>query len=114
MENREIWHEVLVNTSPQILYRAVSEVGNLAHWWTTGVRGSSKVGDQLEFWFGDFCASVVEVQQLRVNELVQWLVTEHGHVDRDPVEYPSSRLYRHRVFAAWRLPHFWNTDAGYL
>jgi len=31
MEKREIWHEVLVNTSPQILYRAVSEVGSLAH-----------------------------------------------------------------------------------
>jgi hypothetical protein len=64
-----------VNTSPQILYRAVSEVRNLAHWWTTGARGSSEVGEQLEFRFGDFCASVVEVQQLRVNELVQWLVT---------------------------------------
>lgn len=75
MHKREIWHEVLVNTSPQTLYRAVSDVGGLAHWWTTGARGSSKVGEQLEFWFGDFCASVVEVQQLRVNELVQWLVS---------------------------------------
>jgi Activator of Hsp90 ATPase homolog 1-like protein len=65
----------------QILYRAITEVGNLAHWWTAGVRGRSKVAEQLEFWFGNFCASLVEVQQLSVNQLVQWLVTGGGATD---------------------------------
>src|ERR1700733_11812224 len=65
----------------QILYRAITEVGNLAHWCTAGVRGRSKVAEQLEFWFGNFCASLVEVQQLSVNQLVQWLVTGGGATD---------------------------------
>jgi uncharacterized protein YndB with AHSA1/START domain len=81
MATREIWHEVLINASPAELYRAVTDVQNLAHWWTTDVRGESAVGKKLEFWFSGFRAAAIEVTMLKADELVQWRVVDGGEGD---------------------------------
>lgn len=75
MATREIWHEILVNGSANDVYQAVSDAKKIAHWWTTGARGESEIGKHLEFWFGDFCAAVMEVTALKPSELVRWRVT---------------------------------------
>src|SRR5215813_8770061 len=74
MRTREIWHEILIKAPAQEVYQAVSEVKKIAHWWTTGARGESEVGKKLEFWFGDFCGSVMEVMAMKPGELVRWRV----------------------------------------
>lgn len=74
MATREIWHELLVNVSAERLYCAVSDPKMIAHWWTTGARGESAIGKQLEFWFGDYCGSVAEVTVLKPNECVCWRI----------------------------------------
>ncbi len=71
MATREIWHEILINASPRALYEAVTDVKKLGHWWTTDTRGESKVGSNLEFWFGGMCQPM-EVTTLQANELVRW------------------------------------------
>jgi len=81
MAKREIWHELLVNTSPEQLYEAVAKAEGLAHWWTTGARGYSAVGQRMEFWFDDFCASIAEITMLKTGELVRWHITGGAATD---------------------------------
>ena len=81
METREIWHEILIKGSSKKLYRALTNVDQLAHWWTTGARGESIVGSHLEFWFGGFLGSVMKVVELRPRELVRWHAVDKGLPD---------------------------------
>jgi uncharacterized protein YndB with AHSA1/START domain len=39
-----MWHELFFNVSPQKLHEAITDPKNLAQWWTTDVRGSSRPG----------------------------------------------------------------------
>ncbi len=81
MVGREIWHELVVNTSQQHLYDSVAKPENLAHWWTTGARGEVGIGGHLEFWFGHFCASIAEITLLKPGELVRWHITGGAATD---------------------------------
>jgi uncharacterized protein YndB with AHSA1/START domain len=108
MANREIWHELLVNTSPERLYKAVANVAGLAHWWTIGVRGESAVGKHLEFWFDDFCASIAEITKLIPGELVRWHITGGAAADwlETDVEFKimreSGRTILHFRHSNWK------------
>ncbi|HLK03468.1 MAG TPA: SRPBCC domain-containing protein [Candidatus Acidoferrum sp.] len=81
MKTREIWHEILINASPEKLYRALTEVDQLSHWWTTDTRGQSAVGSHLEFWFSGFLGSVMKVIELKPGELVRWQAIDQGLPD---------------------------------
>jgi len=78
MGYREIWHEIHINASPDAVYRAVTDVKELAHWWTTETRGESAIGKKLEFWFFGQMSAEMDVIALKTNELVQWLVTDRS------------------------------------
>jgi uncharacterized protein YndB with AHSA1/START domain len=80
MATREIWHEILIKASPGDLYQAVTDVKKLGHWWTTDTRGESRVGKNLEFWFGGF-RQVMEVTSLNADELVRWHAKQDGAPD---------------------------------
>ncbi len=72
MNTYNIRHEVGIKASPEAVYQALTDTQKLAGWWTSDTRGSgSKVGDVLEFWFGDFCQKF-EVAELQVDKLVRW------------------------------------------
>jgi uncharacterized protein YndB with AHSA1/START domain len=111
MASREIWHEILIKASTNEVYQAVSDVKNIAHWWTTGARGESEIGKHLEFWFGDFCAAVMEVTLLKPRELVRWRVTPKVESDwtHTEVEFKIFRVNDQTVL------HFrhsnWREDA---
>jgi hypothetical protein len=45
-------HQVGIKASPEEIYKALTETGKLAQWWTTDTRGSgAKVGTLLNFSF---------------------------------------------------------------
>jgi uncharacterized protein YndB with AHSA1/START domain len=72
MKTYNILHEVGIKASQKDVYQALTDTKKLAEWWTTDTRGSgSKVGDVLEFWFGDFCHEF-EVIELQPGKLVRW------------------------------------------
>jgi len=77
MATREIWHEILIRVTPHDLYDAVTDAKKLAHWWTTDTRGESRVGRNLEFWFGGMC-QMMEVTALEPDTLVRWRATQGG------------------------------------
>ena len=52
----QINHQIGVKASPEEVFKTLTETKKLAQWWTADTRGSgTKVGDTLEFWFGEFC-----------------------------------------------------------
>jgi uncharacterized protein YndB with AHSA1/START domain len=73
----EINHKIGVKASLEDAYRALAETKRLAQWWTSDTRGSSKVGDTLEFWFGNFCQKF-EVQELTPGKRVRWKASQDG------------------------------------
>lgn len=76
MDTYRIRHEVGIKASQEAVYQALTEVKKLAAWWTSDTRGEgTKVGDVLEFWFGDFCQKF-EVVKLHPGELVRWKATQ--------------------------------------
>jgi uncharacterized protein YndB with AHSA1/START domain len=68
----QIQHSVGIKASPDAIYQTLTDTKKLAGWWTTDTRGSgSKVGEVLEFWFGDF-SQKFEVAELQTSKLVRW------------------------------------------
>lgn len=111
MAGREIWHEILINASAADLYHAITDVKGLAHWWTTDTRGESTVGKKLEFWFGEYCGSVMDVTALKPNELVRWRVTEKAASDWANTELEFTIFRQHdQTFLHFRHSN-WREDA---
>ncbi|MHB1605766.1 MAG: SRPBCC family protein [Leptospirales bacterium] len=77
MSTHQIRHLVGIKASPNAVYKALTDPDQLAKWWTSDTRGTSEVGNHLEFWFGDFCQEF-EVTALEPQELVRWKGTEKG------------------------------------
>lgn len=72
MDSYAIYHEVGIKAAPEEVYRALTETGRLAGWWTSDTRGDgSTVGGVLQFWFGDHCKEF-EVVGLQPGKLVRW------------------------------------------
>jgi uncharacterized protein YndB with AHSA1/START domain len=70
--------QIGAQASPGDVFKALTEPKRLAQWWTSDTRGSgSKIGDVLEFWFGDFCQKF-EVKALKPGKLVHWKATKEG------------------------------------
>jgi len=67
-----ISHQIGVKASPEEIYQALTDTKKLAQWWTSDTRGSgTKVGDTLEFWFGEFCQKF-RVKALKPVSRVAW------------------------------------------
>jgi uncharacterized protein YndB with AHSA1/START domain len=65
-------HQIGVKASPEEVFKALTETKRLAQWWTTDTRGGgAKVGDTIEFWFGDFCQRF-DVSELAPDKRVVW------------------------------------------
>jgi len=68
----QINHQIGVKASPEEVFKTLTETKKLAQWWTADTRGSgTKVGDTLEFWFGEFCQKF-NVQALEPGQRVAW------------------------------------------
>jgi len=72
MQTYTILHEIGIKASPEAVYQALTDTKQLAGWWTSDIRGSgARVGDVLEFWFGEVCHAF-EVEALEPGRLVRW------------------------------------------
>ena len=73
----EINLRIGAKTTPKKAYAALTDPSKLAKWWTPDTRGSgTRVGDTLEFWFGDFCEKF-DVTGLRPGKEVAWKAPKH-------------------------------------
>ncbi|MHB1287464.1 MAG: SRPBCC family protein [Leptospirales bacterium] len=81
METYKIRHEIGIKASPEAVYQALTDTKKLSEWWTSDTRGNgSKVGEVLEFWFGDFCQKF-EVVELDPDKVVRWKANKKECID---------------------------------
>jgi uncharacterized protein YndB with AHSA1/START domain len=67
----EILHKISINAPTATVYRALSTVEGLAHWWTSTTGGKSSPGETLEFRFGEHVVPM-RVEQLEADQRVVW------------------------------------------
>ncbi len=109
MKTYDILHEVGIKASPKAIYEALTDTKKLASWWTSDTRGSgSKVGDVLEFWFGDFCQKF-EIVELQPEKLIRWKANQKEGVDEwtgteisFKLDAEESQCYIHFSHSGWR------------
>jgi uncharacterized protein YndB with AHSA1/START domain len=63
--------QIGVKASPDDIYETLTEPQRLAQWWTDTRGSGTKVGDTLEFWFGDHCQKF-DVKVLKPEKRVIW------------------------------------------
>src|SRR6185369_5361497 len=73
----DIIHRIGIKSSAAKVYKALSTIDGLAHWWTNDVEGDEKIGGKIEFTFrsktGDEIGKMImEVQKLNDQKEVQW------------------------------------------
>ena len=73
----DIIHRIGIRSSAAQVYKALSTIEGLAHWWTEETEGNERVGGKIEFTFrsetGDIKGKMVmEVQELTPGKNVRW------------------------------------------
>lgn len=67
----DILHRVGINATPEKVFKALSSIDGLRHWWIVGTKGNAKKGGVIDF---GFCKmKVVESAQKKV---VHWSCTK--------------------------------------
>jgi uncharacterized protein YndB with AHSA1/START domain len=77
----DIIHRIGIKASASSVYKAVSTIDGLAHWWTEEVEGEEQPKGKIQFTFrsdtGDIKGKMVmEVQELNPQKKVQWRCVE--------------------------------------
>ena len=77
----DIIHRIGIKSTAAKVYKALSTIDGLAHWWTEETEGDEKIGGKIKFTFrsktGDIKGQMVmEVKELNPEENVQWRCIE--------------------------------------
>jgi uncharacterized protein YndB with AHSA1/START domain len=73
----DIIHRIGIRSSPAQVYKALSTLDGLAHWWTEEVEGDERIGGKITFTFrsesGELKGTMImEVQELNAQNTVRW------------------------------------------
>jgi uncharacterized protein YndB with AHSA1/START domain len=73
----DIIHRIGIRSSTAKVYKALSTIQGLAHWWTEETEGDEKTGGKIEFTFrtetGDIKGKMImEVKELNPEKTVRW------------------------------------------
>ena len=79
----DIVHRIGIKSPPTQVYKALTSLEGLAHWWTEDVQGDGQIGGKIAFSFrsktGEILGKLVmEVKELDDNKYVRWHCIE-GH-----------------------------------
>ncbi|WP_343520938.1 SRPBCC domain-containing protein [Sphingomonas sp.] len=72
----DILHKVAIKATPAQAYAALATIDGLSTWWTTDTSGSSAVGGEIGFRFGEHGFNGVKVIELEPEQRVLWEVIE--------------------------------------
>ena len=77
----DIIHRIGIKSPSTEVYKALSTINGLAHWWTEDVSGNEKIGGKIEFTFrtkaGDILGKMImEVKELKLDTDVRWRCIE--------------------------------------
>ena len=77
----DIIHRIGIKSPAAHVYKALTTIEGLAHWWTEETSGDAKIGGKIEFIFRSTTGElkgkmVMEVQELNVEKNVRWRCVE--------------------------------------
>lgn len=77
----DIIHRIGIKTPVMQVYKALTTLEGLGNWWTEEVKGDTKVGGKIEFYFGSKSGEligkmVMEVKELSDEKNVRWRCIE--------------------------------------
>jgi len=83
-----ILHRVVIETSPETLYKALTEQEQLSAWWTK-TNTSGKLGSVAEFFFGpnDDHKVAMKITELALNKRVRWTCVEGAWVETGAFQF---------------------------
>lgn len=67
-----IKHYLIINSSPETVYIAISTQDGLSNWWTKETIAESKIGAIIEFKFSVKYHNKMRVTNLQPNKIVEW------------------------------------------
>ena len=87
----DIIHRIGIKSSSAQVYKAVSTIDGLSHWWTEETEGEDQIGGKIKFTFrtetGDIKGQMVmEVQELDPDKTVKW------HCVEGPAEWVGTQI----------------------
>jgi uncharacterized protein YndB with AHSA1/START domain len=62
-----ILHRVGIRSTPEKVFKALSTINGLSHWWVVDTKGNARKGGMIDFGFAD-----MRVVDLKPNKLVKW------------------------------------------
>ena len=68
----EIRHFLNIKSSPEKVYRAITEQEGLASWWTRETIAKPQIGSIAEFKFGDRYHNKMRIIRLESQKIVEW------------------------------------------
>lgn len=69
---KSIKHLLLIRSSPEKIYKALTTKEGVANWWTTQTEIGSKVGEINVFDFGKTYHNKMKIVDLKLNRKVEW------------------------------------------
>lgn len=113
MNQYEIHHEVGINAKPEVIYKALTNVEDLAKWWTSDTRGSADLNGVIEFWFNSHVKKF-KVNKLINNELVSWKALDGDGVQwgNDQIQFNLS-IKREKTFLHFTHSGWTSNDGAY-
>lgn len=67
-----IHHSVLIASSVEKVYTAITNEDGLSAWWTPGTKATAKLNSVAHFPFGDRYFKEMKITKLKSSELIQW------------------------------------------
>lgn len=72
-------HALLIGTSAEKIYNAITSQEGLAAWWTTGVKAEAELNSVARFPFGADYFKEMKITDLKPFELVKWNCIKGAH-----------------------------------
>ena len=69
----DIKHYLIINSTPEKIYKALTTKEGVAGWWTTQTIIGNKINDKNIFDFGERYHNEIRVSDLQLNKKVEWL-----------------------------------------
>ncbi|MBI2169815.1 MAG: SRPBCC domain-containing protein [Actinobacteria bacterium] len=106
----DILHQVVINARPSAVYRALTEPGGLASWWTADVDAEPELGSVARFGFdGRSTVFMMKIEELEADEFVRWHCVgghpewEHTEItfDLSPADDPAGGTVLYFAHRGW-------------
>ncbi|MEI9944566.1 MAG: SRPBCC domain-containing protein [Chitinophagaceae bacterium] len=77
----DIIHRIGIKSTTANVYKALSTIEGLAHWWTKEVKGDEKIGGKITFTFRSGTGEIkgemlMEVKELNPSKNIKWRCTD--------------------------------------